>query len=363
MTGRALFAAGGTGGHMFPARAAADALIARGWEVRLITDARGAKHARDFPGGPLTVIEAQSPFQKNPVRLAGALASLAKGYRQTAQMMGAFQPDVVAGFGGYPAFPVLAASRAKRIPFVIHEQNAVLGRVNRLFAGSAACVASGFDRLDRASAKAEHKVVGNPVRAAVLRAAETPYAAPSAQDEFRLMVIGGSLGARMLSVTVPRAVAELPEALRLRLKVIQQTREENLDEARQLYAEAGVQAELAPFFKDMGLLYADTHLVISRAGASSVSEIAAVGRPAIFVPLAIAMDDHQSANAESLVKAGAAEAISEADFTVQRLRDSLESAMTDGEALAARAEAARSLGRPQAAEHLADLIEAAAKAS
>jgi UDP-N-acetylglucosamine--N-acetylmuramyl-(pentapeptide) pyrophosphoryl-undecaprenol N-acetylglucosamine transferase len=362
MTGKALFAAGGTGGHMFPARAAADALIARGWQVRLVTDARGAKHARDFPGGDPIVIEAQSPFQKNPVKLLGALASLAKGYSQTRKLMTEFQPDVVAGFGGYPAFPVLAAARSRRIPFLIHEQNAVLGRVNRLFSGSAVRVASGFERLDRISSDANHSVVGNPVRSAVLKAAETSYAAPSPNDEFRLLVIGGSLGARLLSVTVPRAVAELPETLRRRLKVTQQTREESLDEARQLYAEAGVEAQLAPFFEDMGALYADTHLVISRAGASSVSEIAAIGRPAIFVPLAIAMDDHQSANAKSLVDAGAAEAISEADLTVQRLRESLETAMTGGEALTQQAAAARALGKPSAHEHLADLIAAAAEA-
>ncbi len=363
MTGRAVFAAGGTGGHMFPARAAADALLARGWEVRLITDARGARHARDFPGGPPTVIEAQSPFQKNPLRLAGAVWKLFQGYGQARQLMKAFRPDVAAGFGGYPAFPVLAAARAQQIPFVIHEQNAVLGRVNRLFSGSAAAVASGFDRLDRTSETMEHTVVGNPVRAAVLKAAEAPYAAPEPDGEFRLLVIGGSLGARMLSATAPRAVAELPDQLRQRLKVVQQTREENLDEARELYAQAGVEAQLAPFFRDMGRLYAEAHLVISRAGASSVSEIAAIGRPAIFVPLALAMDDHQSANAQSLVEAGAAEMISEADFTVQRLRESLETAMTGGEALAARAEAARSQGRPAAHEHLADLIAAAAKAS
>ncbi len=363
MTKTALFAAGGTGGHMFPARAAADALIARGWEVRLITDARGAKHARDFPGGEPVVIEAQSPFQKNPVKLLGALASLAKGYSQTSRLMAELKPDVVAGFGGYSAFPVLAAARARKVPFVIHEQNAVLGRVNRLFAGAAVRLASGFDRLDRASVKAKHVVVGNPVRAAVLKAAETSYAAPARDGEFRLLVIGGSLGARLLSVTVPRAVAELPEALRQRLKVVQQTREETLDEARQLYAEAGVEADLAPFFRDMGTLYADAHLVISRAGASSVSEIAAIGRPAIFVPLAIAMDDHQSANAQSLVQAGAAEAITETELTVQRLRESLETAMTGGEALAQQAEAARALGKPSAHEHLADLIEAAAEAS
>ena len=347
---------------MFPARAAADALLERGWQVRLVTDARGAAHAREFPGGDPIVIQAQSPFQKNPLRFAAALASLARGYGQTRAAMRDFQPSVVAGFGGYPAFPVLAAARAGGTPFVIHEQNAVLGRVNRLFATRAAYVASGFDRLDRLSDKASRVVVGNPVRAGVLKAAETAYAAPEPGGEFRLLVIGGSLGARLLSVTVPRAVADLPEALRLRLKVVQQTRPESLDEARRLYAEAGVEADLAPFFQDMGALYAQAHLVISRAGASSVSEISAIGRPAIYAPLAIAMDDHQSANAEASAQAGAAEVITEDDFTVPRVRASLETAMTDGEALKAQADAARALGRPSAHDHLADLIEAAAEA-
>lgn len=362
MTRKALFAAGGTGGHIFPARAAADALVARGWRVRLITDARGARHADGFPGGEPVVIDARSPFQKNPIKLAGALVSLARGYGQARTLMAEFEPDVVAGFGGYPAFPALAAARTRGVPFVIHEQNAVLGRVNRVFSGSASCVASGFERLDRLGAKARWDVVGNPVRAAVLKAAETAFKAPAPDGEFRLLVIGGSLGARLLSVTVPQAVAALPDRLRARLKVTQQTREESLEEARRLYAEAGVEAELSPFFADMGELYANAHLVISRAGASSVSEIAAIGRPAVFVPLAIAMDDHQTANAQSLVEAGAAESISEAEFTAHRLRESLETAMSDGEALTRRAEAARALGRPQAHEHLADLIAASAEA-
>lgn len=361
MTRRALFAAGGTGGHIFPARAAAEALAARGWRVQLVTDARGARHAADFPGEEPVVIQAASPFQKNPVKLVRALASLAAGYRQTSALMDAFQPDVVAGFGGYPAFPALAAARMRATPFVIHEQNAVLGRVNRLFAGSAHTVASGFDRLDRASAKARHVVAGNPVRAKVLSAAQTAYTAPDDTGEFQLLVIGGSLGARALSLGVPRAVAGLPEALRARLRIVQQTRQESLEEARALYEAAGVQAELSPFFEDMGALYARADLVISRAGASSVSEIAAIGRPAILAPLGIAMDDHQSANAASLVEAGAAELIAEADLTPERLRASLETAMADGEALARRAEAARALGRPDAHDHLADLIAAAAE--
>jgi UDP-N-acetylglucosamine--N-acetylmuramyl-(pentapeptide) pyrophosphoryl-undecaprenol N-acetylglucosamine transferase len=359
MTKRALFAAGGTGGHIFPARAAADALVERGWAVQLVTDARGLKHAGDFPGDAPVVIDAASPFQKNPVRAVKAVVSLMKGYGTTRKLMADFKPDVVAGFGGYPAFPALAAARLSGTPHLIHEQNAVLGRVNRLFAGSAFAVASGFDRLDKLKPGARHEVTGNPLRAAVL-AAIRDYTPPEDDGEIRLLVIGGSLGARLLSLTVPEALAQLPEALRGRLRVVQQTRAETLEEARAIYVRAGIEADLQPFFTDMGKLYADAHLVISRAGASSVSEIAAHGRPAIFVPLGIAMDDHQSANALSLVEAGAAESIAESDFAAQSLSARLETALSDGEALARRAAAARAAGRADAHMRLAELIIAAA---
>lgn len=357
MTKRLLIAAGGTGGHMFPARAAADALIARGWRVRLVTDARGAKHAGAFPGDPVTVIEAASPFVKNPLKLPGALFKLGKGLGQARALIAEFKPDAVAGFGGYPAFPALAAARLAAIPFIIHEQNAVLGRVNRVFARGAAAIASGFDRLERASPRALHVVTGNPVRAAILEACAEPYAPPKPGGEIRLLVLGGSLGARILADTVPEAVSRLPEEIRTRVHVTQQAREEDLERVRAVYEAAGVEARLSPFFDDMGALYADAHLVISRAGASSVSEVSAVGRPAIFVPLGIATDDHQTANAHTLMREGAAESVPERDFTPGRLCEHLARLLPDGEALAKRAEAARRLGKPDAHEHLADLIE------
>ncbi|MGJ3231355.1 MAG: undecaprenyldiphospho-muramoylpentapeptide beta-N-acetylglucosaminyltransferase [Oceanicaulis sp.] len=357
MAKRLLIAAGGTGGHMFPARAAADALIARGWEVQLVTDARGARHARDFPGRPVKVIEASSPFQKNPLKLPGALMKLGRGLSQARRLIAEFKPDAVAGFGGYPAFPALAAARLSDIPFLIHEQNAVLGRVNRLFARGAAAVASGFERLDRASPRALHVVTGNPVRGPILAACREPYRPPAPGGEIRLLVLGGSLGARILSDAVPEAVSRLPEELRARLKVTQQTREEDLERVKSAYDAAGVEAVLSPFFDDMGALYADAHLVISRAGASSVSEVAATGRPAIFVPLAIAMDDHQTANAHTLMREGAAESVPEQDFTPGRLCEHLARLLADGEALAKRAEAARRMGKPDAHDRLADLIE------
>ena len=361
MTGLCLIAAGGTGGHMFPARAAADALIKRGWRIQLVTDARGARHATGFPGAPVVVIEAGSPFSGNPLRFADATLKLGRGFAQAARLIKALQPDVVAGFGGYPAFPALAAARLSGTPFVIHEQNAVLGRVNRVFSRGAETVASGFARLDRISNKALHVVTGNPVRAAILSEARSGYVPPAPEGEIRLLVLGGSLGARILSDVVPAALAALPDLLRSRLRVVQQVRAEQLEAVRAIYAASGIEAELSPFFEEMGRRYADAHLVISRAGASSVSEIAAVGRPAIFVPLAIAMDDHQTANAESLVAAGAADSIAERDFTAHALSLRLASLLADGEGLAQRAAAARRLGRPDAHNRLADLIANAAE--
>ncbi len=358
MSQRALFAAGGTGGHIFPARAAADELAKRGWDVRLVTDARGVKHAEGFPGGAPVVIDAASPFQKNPLRALKALISLAKGYNTTRALMAQFKPDVVAGFGGYPAFPALAAARLSGTPHIIHEQNAVLGRVNRLFASSAFAVASGFQRLDRLKPGVRHEVTGNPLRDAVLKAV-TDYEPPASDGPIHLLVVGGSLGARLLSLTVPEALAQLPDALRKRLRVVQQTRAETLEEAKAIYGRAGIEADLQPFFTDMGALYAQAHLVISRAGASSVSEIAAHGRPAIFVPLGIAMDDHQTANALSLVEGRGAESIAESEFAAQSLSARLESALSDSEALARRAEAARVAGRADAHLRLAELIIAA----
>ncbi|WP_019959705.1 undecaprenyldiphospho-muramoylpentapeptide beta-N-acetylglucosaminyltransferase [Woodsholea maritima] len=358
---RILIAAGGTGGHLFPARAAAEALIARGWQVKLVTDARGAVHARGFPASEIIEVEAASPSLKNPIRFVQDTLKLLKGVNQAKALMRAWQPNIVAGFGGYPAFPAMQAAKALAIPYVVHEQNAVLGRVNRVFAGSAYRVASGFERLERLPAGAAHEVLGNPVRAHVLEARQRPYEAPHDDGPIKILILGGSQGARILSTIPPKAIARLSAPIRRRLRVVQQTREENLAEARQLYDQAGVQAVCEPFFDDMGTLYGEAHIVIARAGASTVSELAAVGRPAIFIPLAIAMDDHQSANAAEMKAAGAAEVIDEAHFTDETLYQCLEGWLMDSPALAKRAEAARLRGRPQAHEALADLIETAAR--
>lgn len=356
---RCLIAAGGTGGHMFPARAAAEALIARGWEIRLVTDARGARHTDGFPAVAIDEIHAASPFTKNPVKLLKAGVELTQGLGQAQSIVRSWKPDVVAGFGGYPAFPAIAAARVANIPYCIHEQNAVLGRVNRVFAGNAGFIASGFERLDRlpARAKQRHILTGNPLRDPIVSARSAGYPALDDAGRIKLLVLGGSLGARILSETVPAAIAALPEKLRSRLDVVQQTREENLAMARDIYEKASVNALCEPFFDNVGELYASAHLVIGRAGASTVSEVMGVGRPAIFCPLGIAMDDHQTANVEALKKAVAADVLSEADFTAEKLAELLKTRLSNSKDLTERAAAARSLGRPDAAEALAKAVD------
>ncbi len=351
---RALIAAGGTGGHMFPARAAAQELVARGWEVRLVTDARGMKHTDGFPAVSVDQIRAASPVTKNPVKLVKAWMELLAGLMSCRKIIKAWKPDVVAGFGGYPAFPALMAAQQKNLPFAIHEQNAVLGRVNRVFAKGAGFIASGFERLDRAPKTAKRLITGNPVRSEFVAAREIPF--PDEAGPIRIFVLGGSLGARILSETVPAAMAELPERLKSRLEVAQQTREESLAMAQDIYQHAGIKADCAPFFGDVAVRLAAAHLVIARAGASSVSEIACVGRPAIFVPLAIAADDHQTANAEGLVEAGAADSIPETEFNAEALTALLDVRLSNHAELADRAAKSAALGRPSAAALFADAL-------
>jgi UDP-N-acetylglucosamine--N-acetylmuramyl-(pentapeptide) pyrophosphoryl-undecaprenol N-acetylglucosamine transferase len=351
---RALIAAGGTGGHMFPARAAAQELVARGWEVRLVTDARGMKHTDGFPAVSVDQIRAASPVTKNPVKLVRAWIELLAGLMSCRKIIKTWKPDVVAGFGGYPAFPALMAAQQKNLPFAIHEQNAVLGRVNRVFAKGAGFIASGFERLDRAPKTAKRLITGNPVRTEFIAAREKPF--PGETGPIRIFVLGGSLGARILSETVPEAIAELPERLKSRLEVAQQTREESLAMAQDIYQHAGIKADCAPFFGDVAVRLAAAHLVIARAGASSVSEIACVGRPAIFVPLAIAADDHQTANAEGLVEAGAADSIPETEFNTEALTALLDVRLSNHAELADRAAKSAALGRPSAAALFADAL-------
>lgn len=357
-----VIAAGGTGGHMFPAQAFADEMKARGWATALVTDERGKRYAQNFKADFRQEVEAATFASKLPHKLLAAALKLRKGTREASAMFAKNKPALVAGFGGYPSYPSLSAARAMKVPIIIHEQNSVLGRVNRLFANSARYVACGFDRLDRlpAAAEANKRVVGNPVRAPILTVREKPYPQPGDDGTLRVLVTGGSQGARLFGEVIPAAIVALPEDLRSRVEVVQQARDEQLESVRAMYADAGVTARVDSFFSDMQDQLAAAHLVIARAGASTVTELAIAGRPSILIPLAIAMDDHQTANAEGMVAAGAADVVREEKFTPGGLAALLKERLSNPAMLAARAKAAFSLGQPDAARMLADLAEDAA---
>jgi UDP-N-acetylglucosamine--N-acetylmuramyl-(pentapeptide) pyrophosphoryl-undecaprenol N-acetylglucosamine transferase len=357
----AVIAAGGTGGHLFPAQALAQVLSARGWRVVLATDERTAGLAQDFPAVERLVFASGSPTGALAARLRAVLA-LAGGVVQARRALKRLGPTVAVGFGGYPSVPPLLAARSLAIPYVIHEANAVMGRANVLLAGGARAIACAFPTLLKASPKVRARavVVGNPVRPAILALADRPYQPPIEDGPLRLLVTGGSQGARILSRMVPAAAAALPAALRTRLLVVQQARPESLDFAVAAYRDSGIAAEVAPFFADMAGRLAAAHLIVARAGASTVGEIAVTGRPAVLVPLAQALDDDQGQNARLLAEAGAAVVLREADLTPAALAITLQELLGDPARLQRMAAAARAVATPGAAEALADLVERAA---
>ena len=357
MSRLAVVAAGGTGGHLFPAQALTETLIARGWRVVLATDERGAAYAGSFPAEERIALSAATFKPGDPLGMARAGLAIVKGVMQAQSAFRRLRPDVVVGFGGYPSLPALIAAILSGRRTLIHEQNAVMGRANRALASRVTAIACAFPTLQKAPAAvaARAKVVGNPVRPEIRALADRPYAAPD--GALRLLVTGGSQGARLLSEMTPRAVAMLPEAIRQRLSVQQQTRAENIEAATRVYAEAGVKAEIAAFFSGMAERLAGAHLMIGRAGASTVCEIAVAGRPSILVPLKIALDDDQGQNARLLAEAGGAVVLREEVLSVEVMAQTLEALLSDPDRLARMAAAARSVARPDAAERLADVVE------
>lgn len=353
-----VLAAGGTGGHLIPAFSLAAELHQRGHHVALVTDDRGAK----LPGKPdflpAHVIPA-SKLGKNPLQWPKGIKAILEGRRMALRLFESFQPSAVVGFGGYPVFPALLAALAAEVPSVIHEQNAVLGRVNRFFAGRVDAIATAYPDIARLSPKHAGKVhlVGNPVRAEVLDLRDAPFPAFTAEGLLRVLVTGGSQGARVLSEVVPDGLAMLPPALRQRLQVTQQCRAEDLEAVRARYRSHDIPAELGTYFEDMAARLADAHLFIGRAGASTIAELTAVGRPAILVPLPIATDDHQAANTREIVKAGGARMIRQDKFTGKELAKQIQALAQRPETLATAAHAAWNCGRPKAVEDLADLVE------
>lgn len=358
-------AAGGTGGHMFPAQAFADEMHARGWQVALVTDERGKKYATNFPADWRLEVEAATFGSKMPHKLLASALKLRAGTAEARRNFEKTKPKLIAGFGGYPSYPSLSAARAMGLPIIIHEQNSVLGRVNRLFAKSAKFVACGFDRLDRLppGAEASKRVVGNPVRNAIKAVRETPYPDLTDTGPLNILITGGSQGARLFGEVIPKAIVALPEAQRARLHVVQQAREEQLEAVRGAYAQAGIKATVESFFSNMHDRLAAAHLVIARSGAGTVTELAIAGRPSILIPLGIAMDDHQTANAEGMVTGAAADVVPEPVFSVDTFTPLLLERVSNAGVLRARAKAAWQLGKPNAARELADLAEQAAGVS
>jgi UDP-N-acetylglucosamine--N-acetylmuramyl-(pentapeptide) pyrophosphoryl-undecaprenol N-acetylglucosamine transferase len=353
-----VIAAGGTGGHLFPAEALATALAAKGVTVDLATDERATRYGTTFPARDTHVIQSATVRGRDVVSILSAAARLAQGTGRAFGLLGRLEPAVVVGFGGYPTIPPLAAAVLRRIPTVIHEQNAVMGRANRLLAPRVTAIATSFPdvlaRDARLSAKATH--TGNPVRAAVAAAAKVDYAPPDRSGPLKILVFGGSQGAQIMAEVAPSAIELLPVAVRVNVHVTQQARAENVEAVKAQYGRIGVSAEVAAFFSDLPARIAASHLVVSRSGASTVAELAAIGRPGILVPLPHALDQDQLANANFLQKVGGAIRLDQGVFTPERLADEIASLATAPSRLSGMAAAAKTLGAIDAAERLADLV-------
>jgi UDP-N-acetylglucosamine--N-acetylmuramyl-(pentapeptide) pyrophosphoryl-undecaprenol N-acetylglucosamine transferase len=353
-----VLAAGGTGGHMIPAHALAAELKIRGHGVLLITDDRGARFPGLFEGMPVHILPA-GRLGGGPIGWLKAAGAVVKGRGQAKRLYREHRPDAVVGFGGYPAFPSLLAASSMRIPTVLHEQNAVIGRVNRLLASEAEAIGVAYDEIDRLKPryKAKTVLVGNPVREEIARLGELPFPAFDEFAPLKILVTGGSQGASVLGKVVPEGLGMLEPSLRRRLQVVQQCRPDDIERVRKQYAELGIPAELMTYIEDMAAKLADAHLMIGRAGASTIAELTAAGRPAILIPFAAATDDHQTANAREMVKAGGARAIKQENFTPDVLARQIEALAMDPVALNNAAARALSVGRPHAARDLADLVE------
>ena len=351
-----LLAAGGTGGHLFPAEALALVLEKRGLSVDLATDTRAA-HFK-FPARAVHLIPSATLRGRNPFALARTGTLLALGTAKAWSMLGSIRPAVVVGFGGYPTVPPLMAATLRRISTVLHEQNGVMGRANRLLASRVTAIATSFSTLTRLDPSLQGKVsfTGNPVRPQVIEASSIPYAAPMPDGKIRLLVFGGSQGARVMSNIVPAAVALLQSELRERLSIVQQARAEDVEAVRGIYRALGIEAEVGAFFADLPARMAAAHLVISRSGASTVAELSAIGRPGILVPLPHALDQDQFANAGVLEAAGGATRIEQRDFTPDRLASEIVVVARNPALLARMAKAAKSAGTIDAADRLADLV-------
>jgi len=350
-----ILAAGGTGGHMFPAEALARVLIAHGIRVALLTDQRGQAFGENLPSVEIYRIRA-SRLPRYALDRLRAVIEMGLGGLEARKLLRKLKPAAVVGFGGYPSIPTVFAASLAKIPIVLHEQNALLGRANRRLASRAQAIATSFAKVTHMPAAAHTVLVGNPVRQGVLAVRDIAYAAPAIDGPLSVLITGGSQGARIFSEIVPPAMALLPSELRARLKVVQQCRPEDLDAVTAEYQAAGVDAELSAFFNDVPARLAACHLAITRSGASTVAELGVTGRPAILVPYPFATDDHQTSNAEAFAQGGGGWVISQRILTPKFLADRIVALAARPDTLARAAEAARQEGRPDAAERFAELV-------
>ncbi|MBA3676966.1 MAG: undecaprenyldiphospho-muramoylpentapeptide beta-N-acetylglucosaminyltransferase [Sphingosinicella sp.] len=353
-----VLAAGGTGGHMIPAHALAEELIDRGHKVSLISDARGANIPCLFDGAEIHIMPA-GRVSGGPVGWFRAARNIWTGRSMARRLYRGDRPAAVVGFGGYPALPALLGAHSMGIPTLVHEQNAVLGRVNRLVARKVDAIATAYPNVERLKRQYGRKVhlVGNPVREQVLALRSEPFPLLTEDGIFRVLVTGGSQGATILSTVVPEGLSMLPQEFRRRLQVTQQCRAEDIERVRAQYAQFGIPAELATYLPDLPARLAWSHLFIGRAGASTIAELTAAGRPAILIPLPIATDDHQTANAREMAREGGARMIPQSQFTPSELAAQMQHLGLDPMALANAAAHARAIGRPDASRDLADLVE------
>jgi UDP-N-acetylglucosamine--N-acetylmuramyl-(pentapeptide) pyrophosphoryl-undecaprenol N-acetylglucosamine transferase len=353
-----LLAAGGTGGHLFPAEALATALMKRGLRVRLVTDERAIRYSGLFSTDMIDVVPSETVRGRTPWALARTGAMLGAGTIKALALMQRLKPAAVVGFGGYPTLPPLFAAKLAGVPTLIHDSNAVLGRANRFLSTRVSAIATSLPGvLDRDPTLAgKTTVTGTPMRPAVLAAATVAYAVPGLTDPLRLLVVGGSQGARIMADVVPGAIERLEPALWSRVVLVQQVRDEDMARVRAVYDRLKIKAELAPFFGDLPARLASSHLVVSRSGAGTVAELAAIGRPSILVPLPGAIDQDQFANAGVLAAVDGAIRIPQDEFTPDRLAAEISALAAEPQRLAAMAQAARSVGRLDAAERLADLV-------
>jgi UDP-N-acetylglucosamine--N-acetylmuramyl-(pentapeptide) pyrophosphoryl-undecaprenol N-acetylglucosamine transferase len=358
MSGTFVLAAGGTGGHLFPAQAVAGELIRRGGRVVVMTDGRGVHFGTSFPGAEIATVPAATFAGRSPLKWAGAATSILAGIAAAFRKLRQIRPQAVIGFGGYPSLPVMVAAWLARIPNALHEQNAVLGRVNRLIAPLTGTIVASFPFARNAPKNLKRVMfIGNPVRAEASALAGAPYVLPDVDGRIHLLIFGGSQGARALSEIVPATLSQLSIDLRARLEVTQQCRPDDVANVRERYIAEGIKAEVASFFSDLPRRIAAAHLVISRSGASTLGELTAIGRPAILIPYPFAMDDHQTANAEVLAKANAAWLVPQNKLGAPKLARMLEEVLSNPSELARRAANAAGLGHPDAAARLADIAE------